>query len=45
MSTAKRMAMNRMKESDQSLPPLIWEDFDQAVKRKHVSSYGDAQQG
>jgi len=24
VSTAKRMAMNRMKESDQSLPPLIW---------------------
>jgi transitional endoplasmic reticulum ATPase len=36
VSTAKRMAMNRMKESDQSLPPLIWEDFDQAVKRNRV---------
>jgi transitional endoplasmic reticulum ATPase len=45
VSTAKRMAMNRMKESDESLPPLIWEDFDQAVKRNHISPYSDAQQG
>jgi SpoVK/Ycf46/Vps4 family AAA+-type ATPase len=45
VSTAKRMAMNRMKESDQSLPPLIWEDFDQAVKRNHISPYSDGQQG
>jgi transitional endoplasmic reticulum ATPase len=37
VSTAKRMAMNRMKESDQSLPPLIWEDFEQALKRNQVS--------
>jgi transitional endoplasmic reticulum ATPase len=37
VSTAKRMAMNRMKESDQSLPPLIWEDFEQALRRNQVS--------
>jgi transitional endoplasmic reticulum ATPase len=37
VSTAKRMAMNRMQESDQSLPPLIWEDFEQALKRNQVS--------
>jgi hypothetical protein len=29
--------MNRMKESDQSLPPLIWEDFEQALRRNQVS--------
>jgi hypothetical protein len=45
VSTAKRMAMNRMKESDQSLPPLIWEDFDQALKRNHVAVYTDVQRG
>jgi len=36
VTTAKRMAMNRMKESDQSLPPLIWGDFEQASKRNNV---------
>jgi transitional endoplasmic reticulum ATPase len=36
VSTAKRMAMNRMKESDEVLPPLIWEDFEQALERNQV---------
>jgi len=36
VSTAKRMAMNRMKESDAVLPPLIWDDFEQALKRNQV---------
>ena len=36
VSTAKRMAMNRMKESDAVLPPLIWGDFEQALKRNRV---------
>ena len=36
VSTAKRMAMNRMQESDAVLPPLTWEDFDQALKRNQV---------
>jgi transitional endoplasmic reticulum ATPase len=36
VSTAKRMAMNRMKESDEVLPPLIWDDFEQALKRNQV---------
>jgi hypothetical protein len=30
------MAMNRMKEGEESLNPLIWEDFDQAIKRNQV---------
>jgi hypothetical protein len=37
VSTAKPMAMNRMKETDQSLSPLVWADSDQAIKRNHVS--------
>jgi transitional endoplasmic reticulum ATPase len=36
VSTAKRMAMNRMKDGDAVLPPLIWEDFEQALKRNQV---------
>ena len=36
VSTAKRMAMNRMKDGDDVLPPLIWEDFEQALKRNQV---------
>ena len=36
VSTAKRMAMNRMKESDEVLPSLIWDDFEQALKRNQV---------
>ena len=37
VGTAKRMAMNRMKPTDQSLPPLIWSDFEQALARNHAS--------
>jgi transitional endoplasmic reticulum ATPase len=33
VNTAKRMAMNRMNVSDESLPPLIWRDFEQALER------------
>ena len=33
VNTAKRMAMNRMKTSDEVLPPLIWEDFALALER------------
>jgi transitional endoplasmic reticulum ATPase len=33
VNTAKRMAMNRMKTSDEVLPPLIWEDFELALER------------
>ena len=33
VNTAKRMAMNRMNASDETLPPLIWEDFEQAIER------------
>ena len=42
VSTAKRMAMNRMKESDEVLPPLTWDDFGQALKRNqlHLRSTG-----
>ena len=36
VSTAKRMAMNRMRDGDEVLPPLIWEDFEQALKRNRV---------
>ena len=35
-STAKRMAMNRMKDGEATLPPLIWDDFEQALKRNQV---------
>jgi transitional endoplasmic reticulum ATPase len=40
VSTAKRMAMNRMKDGDAVLPPLIWEDFEQALKRNQVCLRG-----
>jgi len=33
VNTAKRMAMNRMNVSDETLPPLIWGDFEQALER------------
>jgi transitional endoplasmic reticulum ATPase len=36
VSTAKRMAMNRMKDGEATLPPLIWEDFEQSLRRNHV---------
>ena len=36
VSTAKRMAMNRMKANEETLPPLIWDDFEQALKRNQV---------
>jgi len=36
VSTAKRMAVNRMKEGEDALPPLIWDDFEQALKRNQV---------
>ena len=36
VSTAKRMAMNRMKAGEATLPPLIWDDFEQALKRNQV---------
>lgn len=45
MSTAKRAAMNRTKETDQSLPPLVRADSDQAIKRNHVSFHTDAKKG
>jgi transitional endoplasmic reticulum ATPase len=36
VNTAKRMAMNRMKESDEALPPLIWEDCEHAISRNNA---------
>jgi hypothetical protein len=30
------MAMNRMKDGDEALPPLIWHDFEEALKRNRV---------
>lgn len=36
VNTAKRMAMNRMHADDHRLPPLIWEDFEEALKRNQV---------
>jgi transitional endoplasmic reticulum ATPase len=36
VSTAKRMAMNRMKDGDATLPALIWDDFEQALKRNRL---------
>ena len=33
VNTAKRMAMNRMNVNDETLPPLIWKDFEQAIER------------
>jgi len=37
VNTAKRMAMNRMGESEDALPPLSWEDFEKAFNRNQVS--------
>ena len=34
--SAKRMAMRRMPEDAQELPPLIWNDFTEAMKRVQV---------
>ena len=34
--SAKRMAMRRMAEDDQELPPLTWNDFTEAMKRIRV---------
>ena len=36
VSTAKRMAMNRMKDGEETLPPLIWDDFEGALKRNQI---------
>ena len=36
VSTAKRVSMNRMKEGDENLPPLIWGDFERAIERNRV---------
>jgi SpoVK/Ycf46/Vps4 family AAA+-type ATPase len=36
VSTAKRMAMNRMEHGDENLPPLIWGDFERALERNRV---------
>ena len=36
VNTAKRMAMNRMKDTDAVLSPLIWDDFEQALNRNQV---------
>jgi hypothetical protein len=36
VSTAKRMAMNRMKDGEESLPPLIWRDFEEALTRNQI---------
>lgn len=35
-TSAKRMAMRRMLHEAEGLPPLIWDDFAEAVKRVHV---------
>jgi transitional endoplasmic reticulum ATPase len=37
VNTAKRIAMNRMTANDESLPPLIWEDFEHALERTQSS--------
>ncbi|SPF36036.1 hypothetical protein SBA4_180038 [Candidatus Sulfopaludibacter sp. SbA4] len=36
VNTAKRLAMNRMEESEEALPPLICDDFRQALVRNRV---------
>ena len=36
VTTAKRMALNRMKEGEETLPSLIWDDFEQALRRNQV---------
>jgi hypothetical protein len=30
------MAMNRMKDGEETLPPLIWDDFEDALKRNRI---------
>ncbi|MBZ5726941.1 MAG: AAA family ATPase [Acidobacteriia bacterium] len=37
VNTAKRMAMNRMEDSAEALPPLVWDDFEKALQRNQVS--------
>jgi SpoVK/Ycf46/Vps4 family AAA+-type ATPase len=34
--SAKRMAMRRMAEDAEELPPLVWNDFTEAMKRIQV---------
>jgi SpoVK/Ycf46/Vps4 family AAA+-type ATPase len=36
VNTAKRMALNRAENNAERLPPLIWEDFQEALKRNRV---------
>ena len=36
VNTAKRMAMNRMEERAENLPPLTWDDFAKALQRNQV---------
>jgi transitional endoplasmic reticulum ATPase len=36
VNTAKRTALNRAEENAERLPPLIWEDFQEALKRNRV---------
>lgn len=36
VNTAKRMAMNRMEERAEGLPPLVWDDFERALQRNRV---------
>jgi hypothetical protein len=40
VSTAKRMAINRMKNGDHGLPPLFWDDSEEALKRNKVHPLG-----
>ena len=35
-NSAKRMAMRRMADSAEELPPLVWNDFTEAMKRVQV---------
>ncbi len=35
-NSAKRMAMRRMAEGAEELPPLVWNDFTEAMKRVQV---------
>ena len=35
-NSAKRMAMRRMAEDAEELPPLVWADFTEALKRVQV---------
>jgi len=37
VNTAKRMAMNRMEEGEQTLPSLIWDDFEKALTRNQIA--------